>query len=77
MRIHVAVSTGSKAVFKQQNLCSVFMKFTCHLNVGLGRRHWSMRRDETVFRRNKLDDVEEAPRFWVSFYVFNVIFKRF
>ena len=30
-----------------------------------------------MFRRNKMADVEEAPLFSVSFYVANVIFKRF
>ena len=29
-----------------------------------------------MFRRNKMADVEEAPRFSVSFYVVNVIFMR-
>ena len=53
------------------------MKFTCRLNMGFGRRHCSMRRDVSVFRRNKMADVEEAPLFSVSFYVANVIFKRF
>ena len=53
------------------------MKFTCRLNMGFGRRHWSMRRDIMCFGRNKMADVEEAPRFSASFYVVNVIFKRF
>ena len=53
------------------------MKFTCRLNMGFGRRHWSMRRDVMCFVLNKMADVEEAPRFSVSFYVFNVIFKIF
>ena len=26
------------------------MKFTCRLNMGFGRRHWSMRRDVIFFR---------------------------
>ena len=30
-----------------------------------------------MFRRNKMADVEEAPPFSASFYVVNVIFKRF
>ena len=53
------------------------MKFTCRLNMGFGRRHWSMRRDVICFVLNKMADVEEAPLFSVSFYVANVIFKRF
>ena len=53
------------------------MKFTCRLNMGFGRRHWSMRRDVMCFVLNKMADVEEAPRVSVSFYVVNVIFKRF
>ena len=47
------------------------MKFTCRLDMG----HWLMRRHN--FCRNKVADVEEAPRFTVSFYVVNVIFMRF
>ena len=38
------------------------MKFTCRLNMGFGRRHWSMRRDVICFVLNKMADVEEAPR---------------
>ena len=38
------------------------MKFTCRLNMGFGRRHWSMRRDVMCFVLNKMADVEEAPR---------------
>ena len=53
------------------------MKFTCRLNMGFGRRHWSMRRDVMCFVLNKMADVKETPRFSVSFYVVNVIFKRF
>ena len=53
------------------------MKFTCRLNMGFGRRHWSMRREVMCFVLNKMADVEEAPRFSVSFYVVNAIFKRF
>ena len=53
------------------------MKFTCRLNMGFDRRHWSMRRDVMCFVLNKMADVEEAPRVSVSFYVVNVIFKRF
>ena len=53
------------------------MKFTCRLNMGFGRRHWSMRRDVMCFVLNKMADVEEAPRVSVSFYVVNVMFKRF
>ena len=53
------------------------MKFTCRLNMGFGRRHWSMRRDVMCFVLNKMADVEEALRFSVSFYVVNVIFKIF
>ena len=53
------------------------MKFTCRLNMGFGRRHWSMRRDVMRFVLNKMADVEETPRFSVSFYVVNAIFKRF
>ena len=36
-----------------------------------------MRRDVMCFVLNKMADVEEAPRVSVSFYVVNVIFKRF
>ena len=53
------------------------MKFACRLNMGFGRRHWTMRPDVMCFVLNKMADIEEAPRFSVSFYVVNVIFKRF
>ena len=36
-----------------------------------------MQRDVICFVLNKMADVEEAPRVSVSFYVVNVIFKRF
>ena len=36
--------------------------------------HWSMRRYITVFHRNKMYDVEEAPQFSVTFYV--VLFSK-
>ena len=36
-----------------------------------------MRRDVMYFVLNKMADVEEDPRFSVSFYVVNAIFKRF
>ena len=52
-------------------------KFTCRFNMGFGRRHCSIRRDVAVLSRNKMTDVEAAPRFSVSFYVVNVIFKIF
>ena len=44
------------------------MKFTCRLNMGFGRRHWSMRRDVMYFV-----ETNWPPRFSVSFYVVNVI----
>ena len=53
------------------------MKFMCRLNMDFDRHHWSMRRDVMCFVLNKMADVEEAPRVSVSFYVVNVIFKRF
>ena len=46
------------------------MKFMCRLNMGFGRR-------DVMCFIEKMADVEEAPRFSVSFYVVNVIFKRF
>ena len=53
------------------------MKFTCRLNMGFGRPHWSMRRDVMCFVLNKMADVEEAPRFSVSFYVVKMLFSRY
>ena len=53
------------------------MKFMCHLNMGFSGRHWSVPGNVTLFCRNKIAEVEEAPRFSVSFYVVNVIYKRF
>ena len=63
-------------MFKQQNPCSnneIHVPFEHGFwptsLVNATRRH--------VFRRNKMADGEEAPRFSVSFYVVNVIFMRF
>ena len=36
-----------------------------------------MQHDVIVFHRKEMADVEEATRFSVSFYMVNVIFKRF
>ena len=63
-------------MFKQKNPCSNH-EIQVPFEHGFGRRHWSMRRDVTVIHRNKMADVEEAPRFSVSFDVANVNFKKF
>ena len=66
-----------------QKLCSnskthvQIIKFTCRLNNGFWP--WSMQRDITVFRGNKMADVEEAPRLPKSFDLVNIeiYFKKF
>ena len=62
-------------MFKPQNPCSnheIHVPFEHGFwptsLVKVTRRH--------VFHRNKMADVEEAPRFSVRFYVVNVIFKQ-
>ena len=63
-------------MFKQQNPCS----YNHEIHVPFEHRFWPTSLVNAtwrhVFRRNKMADVEEAPRFSVRFYVVNVIFKK-
>ena len=56
-------------MFKQQNLFSNH-KIHVPFEQGLGC-------DVTVFRRNKMANIEEATCFLVNLYVVNVIFMKF
>ena len=53
------------------------MKFTCRLNMGFGRRHWSMRRDVMCFVETKWPTLKKLRCFRWVFTFANVIFKRF
>ena len=39
------------------------MKFTCRLNMGFGRRHWSMRRDVMCFAETKWPTLKKLRGF--------------
>ena len=39
------------------------MKFTCRLNMGFGRRHWSMRRDVMCFVETKWPTLKKLSGF--------------
>ena len=39
------------------------MKFTCRLNMGFGRRHWSMRRDVMCFVETKWPTLKKIRGF--------------
>ena len=43
------------------------MKFTCRLNMGFGRRHWSMRRDVMCFVETKWPTLKKLRGFWSVF----------
>ena len=63
-------------MFKQQNPCS-----NHEIHVPFEHGFWPTSlvnaTDVMCFVLNKMADVEEAPRFSVSFYIVNVIFKIF
>ena len=43
------------------------MKFTCRLNMGFGRRHWSMQRDVMCFVETKWPTLKKLHGFWSVF----------
>ena len=53
------------------------MKFTCRLNMGFGRRHWSMQRDVMCFVETKWPTLKKLRCFRWVFTFANVTFKRF
>ena len=46
------ISIGRKPCSNSKTYVQI-MKFTCRLNMGFGRRHWSMRRDVMCFVETK------------------------
>ena len=72
-------SIGPKAVFKQHNTCS---NHKIHMPFEHGFRLKSVNFIgqcvvTSVLHRNKMAYIEKAPRFSMSFYIVNVILKRF
>ena len=51
------------------------MKFTCRLNMGFGRRHWSMRRDVMCFVETKWPTLKKLRCFRWGFTLL-VLFSR-
>ena len=43
------------------------MKFTCRLNMGFGRRHWSKWRDVIYFTETKWPTLKQLRGFWCVF----------
>ena len=67
-------SIGRKPCSNSKNHVQI-MKFTCRLNMGFGRRHWSMRRDVMCFAETKWPTLKKL-RYFRSVFTLLMLFSR-
>ena len=68
------ISIGRKPCSNSKTHVQI-MKFTCRLNMGFGRRHWSMRRDVMCFVETKWPTLKKLHWFFTLLMLFSRDFK--